>query len=245
MRRKTLVPSDTNHPARFPRSQAAKLRLRGWWAGLCAVMVLVGLAGCGTNIDSILAQSGTAAGTTVLDILLTDFTNQVADAFDQNAPQPADGDDDDDGGNDDDGGEVSPGQQAYADNGCGACHGADAQGASAPAMAGEDQTDAMDARFSGGAEHFGSTLTDQEIADIVEWLSGDGGGDEGGGDEGLDGTAIYADNCAMCHGEDGTGGIPIAGLNADEMSAGLESATHGSISLSDDEVAAIAEFLGG
>ena len=218
----------------------------GWLVGVCAAAVLMGLAGCGTNFDAVAAQTGNAVGITILDILLTDFTNQVADAVDQNAPRPADAADDDaDPDGDGDGDDVAddpPGEQAYAGNGCGACHGGAGEGGSAVALDGADQTDAMEERFGGGANHMGSTLTDQEIADITAWLLGDGAGEDGGAP---DGAVLYADNCSTCHGDDGTGGVPIAGLSADELSAGLASAVHGSITLSDEEIAAIVVFLGG
>ncbi|UCG16056.1 MAG: cytochrome c [Phycisphaerales bacterium] len=63
-------------------------------------------------------------------------------------------------------------------------------------------------------------------------------------DDGADGAALYAANCA-CHGPDGAGPPDIRGLSAADLAAGLASPTHGTIELTDDEVAAIAEFLGG
>jgi len=154
--------------------------LRGWLVGLCASVVLMGVAGCGTNLDAVVAQTGNATAITILDILLTDFTNQVADAFDPNAPQPAGGGDD-----------------------------------------GDDEGDADDEG------------------------NGDDGEEDGGADVSPEEQAYIDGGCAVCHGDDGTSGMPIAGLSPAEMSAGLESAVHGSVSLSEDEIAAIAEFLGG
>ena len=61
---------------------------------------------------------------------------------------------------------------------------------------------------------------------------------------GPDGAALYADNCAACHGDDGTGGMPIVGFTADDLTAGLESAVHGAITLTAEEIEAIAVFLG-
>jgi hypothetical protein len=62
-----------------------------------------------------------------------------------------------------------------------------------------------------------------------------------------DGATLYADNCSDCHGDDGSGqvGPNIIGSSAAELTAGLSSAIHGSISLTEAEIAAIASFLGG
>jgi hypothetical protein len=74
----------------------------------------------------------------------------------------------------------------------------------------------------------------------------DGDGDDvDDGDGPADGAALFSNNCAMCHGADGTGPPDVTGLSAADLSAGLESAVHGSVSLTEDEVVAIAEFLGG
>jgi mono/diheme cytochrome c family protein len=75
----------------------------------------------------------------------------------------------------------------------------------------------------------------------------DADGDDGGGDGEPDGAALYGTGCAACHAADGTGGAgpDITGLSAADLTDGLGSAIHGSITLTEDEVAAIAEFLGG
>ena len=180
MRSKTHVSSDSNRTSGLQPGRGARPGFRGWWAGLLAAVVLAGLVGCGTNIDALLAQTGSAMATTTADILLTDFANQVADAFDQNAPRPVDdGEDADDGGD------------------------------------GDDDAD------------------------------GDDGGDADA--DGADGATLYADNCASCHGADGASGFApdITGMTADELSLGLESGAHGAISLTGEQVVAIAEFLGG
>lgn len=71
--------------------------------------------------------------------------------------------------------------------------------------------------------------------------------DDGDDGEPLDGSALYSANCSACHGADGAGGFApdITGGTAGELTAGLESASHGSISLTAEEIAAIAAFLGG
>ena len=65
---------------------------------------------------------------------------------------------------------------------------------------------------------------------------------------GPDGAALYADNCAACHGDDGASGFApdITGQSADELTAGLGSASHDGVAeLTAEEIDAIAAFLGG
>ncbi len=64
-------------------------------------------------------------------------------------------------------------------------------------------------------------------------------------EEGPDGAAVFAADCAVCHGADGSGisGPDISGLTAEEITTGLESATHQAIALTDEETTAIADFL--
>ena len=38
-------------------------------------------AGCGTNLNEVLLQSGTATGRTLIDLWLTDFENRLADSL--------------------------------------------------------------------------------------------------------------------------------------------------------------------
>jgi hypothetical protein len=64
---------------------------------------------------------------------------------------------------------------------------------------------------------------------------------------GPDGAALYAASCTGCHGADGASGFApnITGKTAAELTTGLSSATHGAITLTAEEIAAIATFLGG
>jgi mono/diheme cytochrome c family protein len=83
--------------------------------------------------------------------------------------------------------------------------------------------------------------------------NGDNGGDDGNGGnggnggDGLDGGQLLADNCAACHGADGASGFApnIAGMSAEELSAGVADPAHAPVDLTEAEFAAIAEFLGG
>ena len=159
--------------------------LTRWSATFVIVILLIGMVGCGTNLNQILFQSGTAMGRTAFDLFLTDLANAIADGAeaDDDAADTDDADDDDTDADDD-------------------------------ADADDDDDDA----------------------------------DDDGDDDGvIDGAGLYADNCSACHGADGASGFAAAvvGFTADELAVGLESATHGSISLTDDEVAALAEFLAG
>ena len=142
-----------------------------WPVRFAALTLLLGLTGCGTNIEELLYQSVTALGRTAFDVALTEVANDLADALARDDAPPDDGDGD--GGNGDDG--------------------------------------------------------------------------DDGGNGPPDGAALYANNCAACHGADGASGFApdISGQSAAELAVGLESPSHGAISLTEDEVAAIAQFLGG
>ncbi len=64
-------------------------------------------------------------------------------------------------------------------------------------------------------------------------------------EEGTDGAAVFAADCAVCHGEGGSGisGPDIRDLTAEDITTGLESASHQAIALTDEEITAIADFL--
>lgn len=237
--------------------------IRGWPVGLltaCAAFVLLTSAGCGTNAEAVFAQSGSSAAFTLLDIFLTDTANAM---LDQRQPPPGGGGGDEDGDGDEDGGDggdgdgggaVSPGEQAYADAGCANCHGQNAEGGSGPALFGMDELAALEDRFADGASHLGATLTDQEIADVADWLLGedttDGGADGDAGGSAAAGEQAYADaGCAACHGgaAEGGGGPALAGV--DELAA-LEDrfsggAAHLGTTLTDQEIADVAAWLAG
>lgn len=145
------VRRSAGHPAR---------RVQGNFARpVCAaaVALLLACGGCGTSVNDLLFQTGTAVGRTFLDLLLTDVANTLEDQLDS-LGQPADGDDqdtDDAGAADDDGdggtngdtngdgsdnggstggglddltGDPAAGETVYAANGCTACHCEEAAG---------------------------------------------------------------------------------------------------------------------
>lgn len=151
---------------------------------IASLVLLIAIAGCGTNLAEVLSQSASAAGRTLVDLFITDLVNAVADAADEDGALDdgdADGDDGDDGGD-----------------------------------------------GSGDGD------------------DGDGTGD--GGDGGaVDGAALFADDCAACHGADGASGFApdITGQTADDVAAGLTSGTHGAITMTDEQITALAAFLGG
>ena len=82
-------------------------------------------------------------------------------------------------------GDVSSGERLYSAN-CASCHGGDALGGSAPALAGiSDSNGVIDMILYGGEgmPGFADTLSDADVSDILAWLgslSGGGGGSGGG-----------------------------------------------------------------
>ncbi|MCK4658703.1 MAG: cytochrome c [Phycisphaerae bacterium] len=218
-----------------------RLGLYGWCAGLCVTILLVGLVGCGTNLEAVVAQTGNATATTMLDMLLTDFANSVAYTFEQyNQPSPPDGDGDANGDAvDGNGGDGSDGASLYAAD-CASCHGDDGASGFAPDVTGMADAELTDGLAS--SSHGAITLTDEEIAAISEFLGGGGDDGSGGDDAALDGAELFATNCASCHGADGFA-PDITGLTAEEMAGGLTSGVHSSISLTEEEVAAITDSL--
>lgn len=160
----------------------------GWCAASLGTIVLaLGTVGCGTNLAELLTQTGDAAATTALDILLTDFTNAVADSLGGTSRQPV-GDGQDGGGSDQGGdgsggsggsgqvtGDQEAGEQLYASSNCAACHCADGSGGcalDAPALQGTDAA-TLDNFLRGDAPHPGGKLdTDaQGIADLAAYLA--------------------------------------------------------------------------
>lgn len=145
-------------------------KLMGVWL---IAMSFMSLIGCGALGETAL-QGGEASLLTLVDLLLTDFSNQVADALEADEDQAADDmNDDDDGIMIDD--PVLNGEMIFTANGCTACHCADAGGGcalDAPALVGIS-ADALDDRLRGDTPHPGGKFDfdDLEIADLEAYLA--------------------------------------------------------------------------
>lgn len=153
---------------------------------LAAAMFAI-LPGCGSDLEWVLFQSATAAGQTVLDQLITEVANSVAEACDREDTPPQDGGDDDQNGDDDDDGDggdgtdgspfddltgdPAAGEPSYAS--CTACHCADAVGGCVPGTPGVvgATPEALDDYLRGDRSHVPSDLTDQEIVDLAAYLA--------------------------------------------------------------------------
>lgn len=159
---------------------AIRIRLA---APLLAAFLFSFLAGCGSDLESILQQSVTAMGQTLLDQLITDVANDLADRLDQDDADAADdGDDDGDDADGDDAatdgasfdeltGDAAAGEPLYVS--CGGCHCPDASGdcvPGSPALVGAS-AEALDEWLRGDAAHIAADLTDQEIVDLEAFLA--------------------------------------------------------------------------
>lgn len=79
-------------------------------------------------------------------------------------------------------GNTSAGSAIYSAN-CSGCHGSNAQGGSGPALAGiSESSGVIDTILNGtsGMPGFANTLSDQNISDLLAYLSGLGGGGSSG-----------------------------------------------------------------
>jgi mono/diheme cytochrome c family protein len=108
-----------------------------------------------------------------------------------------------------------------------------------------DATDADDSDNGDSDADGDGTDGDGTDGDGTDGDGTDGDGTDGDGSP--DGAALFAANCAACHGADGaTGFAPdITGATADDLQTGLMSASHGSIMLEGADIEALAVFLGG
>jgi mono/diheme cytochrome c family protein len=230
-------------------------------------LVAACFVGCGANAGDLLFNSLSATGNTALDLLLTQFANQVADALN---PPPDNGNANDNASdntndnvaenenentnvNDNSSGELPDGdpvagQAAFIANACNTCHGDAGQGGGiGPALANENKLAGLEQRFGDGAAHFGHTLSAQDIQDVATWLLDPSATDGGGGGDGdaAAGETFFGANCASCHGADGSSGFApdIPGFSADDIAAGLESGVHASITATDADIADMAAYL--
>lgn len=95
-----------------------------WWRLVFAAHAVL-LGGCGTNLNEVLLQSGTATGRTLIDLWLTDFENRLVDSFDRNTAAAGNGGSTTDQGGGGDGstgltGDPDAGQAIFAANNCAA-----------------------------------------------------------------------------------------------------------------------------
>jgi len=157
---------------------------------ICAPLVataMLGLSGCGTNLNDVLYQTVSASGRSLLDIFLTDLQNNLADSLDQTTPSQT--------GDQTDGGITPPvdntpigeltgvpgtGDGIFVSNNCSACHCADASGGcalNAPSLIGVT-TDILDGRVRGDVEHPGGkfNFSNQDVVDLQAYLASLGGG---------------------------------------------------------------------
>jgi len=240
---------------------------------LVLVPLVVGCAGCGTNFGDLAYQAGGAATRTAADLLLTDFYNAVADAWDGeqeslDQDNAGDGDTDGDGSSDGDGdgglfeglaGDAIAGLGLYIDAGCDSCHCDDGSGGcalSAPPANGVT-ADVLDDVLRGDAVHPTSSpeLTDQDIANLQAFLSSNDGGaaepPSGNVDNGM--TIFVANGCGGCHCDDASGGCAssapsIAGValdTLDDIIRGDDSHPFTKLDLSDEELNDVHAYLAG
>ena len=147
------------------------MKSRSWPLVLAALAVP--FAGCGTNLNEVLFQSGTATGRTLIDLWLTDFENRLADSLDRNGAAAGGG------GSTGLTGDPAAGQTVFAANNCAACHCADASGGcalSAPPIVGVT-AETLDSVLRGDQTHPTNVeLSDQDLADLQAYLASLAGG---------------------------------------------------------------------
>lgn len=166
--------------------KARTLAARKGTSCITRVVLGVGLVlaacGCGSDLNEFLRQVGDSAGRVLVDVLLTDLANAVAEIGEQvDAPESPDPIDDDTG----DPGDVPPpgdvepdaveGEAIYAANNCAACHCADAAGGCAldsPALIGV-AIEELDEHLVGDVPHAGGKFgfSAQDLADLEAYLA--------------------------------------------------------------------------
>ena len=151
------------------------------WPLLLAALA-VPSAGCGTNLNEVLFQSGAATGRTLIDLWLTSFENRLADSFDRDGASAGDGGsttNQGSGGSTGLTGDPAAGQTVFAANNCAACHCAAASGGcafSAPPIIGVT-AETLDGVLRGDQAHPAKVeLSDQDLADLQAYLASLAGG---------------------------------------------------------------------
>jgi mono/diheme cytochrome c family protein len=178
------------------------------------------------------------------------------------------------GGDSATGGDVAAGATVFASN-CAACHGPSGEGGVGPALTGRSLGSGVVSSVvqsgRGLMPSFASTLSSDEIAAVAAYVSGLGSESDPGADPGeagsgtatdtaggsaggsVSGRAVFASNCAACHGASGQGGVGPA-LAGRSLSSGVVSSVVGSgrglmpsfaSTLSSEEVAAVAAYVSG
>ncbi len=168
-------------------------------------VMLVAIAGCGTDLENVVYQAGAATGRTIVDIGLTQLANALAGVDvpsdtgapddngtpDDSGPVDVDPDDMQDDPNVDDGGgpdatngddrplgDAASGDAVFTSNGCAGCHCADATGGcalSAPNIIDADVTLLDEFLILGSSHPIMFDFTSQELADLEAFLATLGG----------------------------------------------------------------------
>ena len=132
--------------------------------------------------------------------------------------------------------QTSEGQTLYGVN-CAGCHGADGSTING------NTPDAITAAMNNIGTMNGISLTTAEIQSISDFLTGNTAGGTDSGDGTPDGQALYAVNCADCHGADGS---TLTDRTGPQIAAAMVNvSTMTGVTLSGTEILAIADFLSG
>lgn len=165
------------------RTAAASKGPRSLISAVMGAGLVLAACGCGSDLNEFLRQAGDSAGRVLVDILLTDLANAVAEIGEWNdappTPDPVD-DDTDDPADVPPPGDLEPdaieGEAIFAANNCAACHCADAAGGcalDAPALIGA-AIETLDDFLVGDAAHPGGKFgfSAQDLADLEAYLAG-------------------------------------------------------------------------
>jgi mono/diheme cytochrome c family protein len=136
----------------------------------------------------------------------------------------------------------SEGQALYATY-CAGCH-----GVTGSSLTGRT-VDQISTAISNVGVMNNIALSLTELQAIADYLAGNTGGGTGGGDTGggsggtVDGQTLYSDNCAICHGADGSS---INGRTASAIATAIANiGSMSNVSLTAAEIQAIADYLSG
>ena len=106
-----------------------------------------------------------------------------------------------------------------------------------------DESAALEDRFAGGVTHNGTTLIEQEIAEVAAWLLGE----VIDGDAAAGAAAYAAGTCTLCHGPEAEGDVGPTLAGMDELAALEErysgGASHNGNTLTDQEIMDVAAWL--